>query len=113
MSKEYLIAIFKHLNIIAPAGHIDKGFDYFLTCGLVHAEPVPESEDAKGIHVPLLVTFGEGFIPLGFFSGLLVSLSIEKWMIIKNPDTKKYKLFHNQAFFSACIPESDSSNFVL
>ena len=111
LSKEYLIAFFKHLNIIAPANHIDKGFDYFLPCALVHAEPVPESEDAKGIYEPLLVTFGEGFIPLGFFSGLLVSLCIEKWMIIKHPDTKKYKLFRNQAFFSAYVPESDSSSF--
>ena len=33
-------------------------------------------------------------------------------MIIKHPDTGKYKLFHNQAFFSAYVPESDSSNFI-
>ena len=112
LSKEYLIAFFKHLNIIAPANHIDEDFDYFLPCALVHTEPVPESEDAKGIYEPLLVTFGEGFIPLGFFSGLLVSLCIEKWMIIKQPDTEKYKLFRNQAFFSAYVPESDSSNFI-
>ena len=112
LPKEYLIAFFKHLNIIAPANHIDKDLDYFLPCALVHAEPVPESEDEERIYEPLLVTFGEGFIPLGFFSGLLVSLCIEKWMIIKQPDTEKYKLFRNQAFFSAYVPDSDNSNFI-
>ena len=86
-----------HLNILVPAH--DTRYDYFLPCALVHA---PESDtDSSYTSNNFLITFDEGFVPKGIFSGLLKSLFKEGWKITDyyNADGKP-QLFRKKAVLS-------------
>ena len=89
------IALLSHLNILVPAH--DTRFDFFLPCALVHA---PEAyTDSSYTSNNFLITFDEGFVPKGIFSGLLGSLCKEGCKITYDADGKP-QLFRNKAVLS-------------
>ena len=92
---EQFIALLSHLNILVPAH--DTRFDFFLPCALVHApEAYTESSYTSN---NFLITFDEGFVPKGIFSGLLGSLCKEGCKITYDADGKP-QLFRNKAVLS-------------
>ena len=94
ISYEAFLALLKYLYILGHS-HDSKHGDYFFPCALVHA---PESDDISTSVDPLLLVFGCGFVPKGFFSSLLAFLCQKKWEIER---LAKYKpcIYRNEASF--------------
>ena len=94
ISFEAFLALLKHLYILGHS-HDTKHGDYFFPCALVHA---PESDDTSSSVDQLLLLFGCGFVPKGFFSSLFAFLCQRKWEIERS---SKYKpcIYRNEASF--------------
>ena len=94
ISFEAFLALLKHLCILGPS-HSSKHGDYFFPCALVHA---PESNDTSTYVDPLLLVFGCGFVPKGFFSSLLAFLCQNEWEIERLSEDEPC-LYRNEASF--------------
>ena len=94
ISLEAFLALLKHLYILGPSHNSQLG-DYFFPCALVHA---PESVDTSTSVDPLLLVFGCGCVPKGFFSALLVFLCQNEWDI-EHLSRDQPCLYRNEASF--------------
>ena len=94
ISFQAFLALLEHLYILGPS-HDDRFGDYFFPCALVHA---PEPNDVTASVDPLLLVFGCGFVPKGFFSSLLAFLCQKKWKI-EYASGNKPCLYRNEASF--------------
>ena len=97
ISFKAFLALLEHLYILGPS-HNESFGDYFFPCALVHA---PESTETNTHKDPLLLIFGCGFIPKGFFSSLLAFLCQSGWAIAKK--SNKPCLYRNEASFFVSI----------
>ena len=109
LTADQVIAILIHLNIIAPVGMNNEGYEeYFLPCVLVHA---PVSVPASMVTVatgysPLLITFKCGYTPRGVFSCLVSSILCSRegrWVLASD------KIYRNQVMFHL----TDCGHYVL
>ena len=90
------IALLEHLNILGPAHNDD--FDHFLPCALTHA-PLSKDSDISQEYDPLMVSFPNGFVPLGVYSSLLAYVCVvHHWELMCNQSGKPL-LFRDQATF--------------
>ena len=81
---EQVIAVLKHLVIIAPVGINEcNEQEYFLPCVLVHASlPCTQVSQNDGDIPPLLITFKCHYTPRGIFSSLIAKILLDgkdKW----------------------------------
>ena len=98
ISFKAFLALLKHLCILGPS-HSSKHGDYFFPCALVHApEHAPESDAITTCVDPLLLVFGCGFVPKGFFSSLLAFLCQNEWEI-EHLSEDEPCLYRNEASF--------------
>ena len=102
---EAFLALLQYLYILGPS-HDNSLGDYFLPCALVHA---PESDDISTSTCvdPLLLVFGCGFVPKGFFSSLLAYLCQKGWKIACK-SRQKPCLFRNESSFYVDIQPNPS-----
>lgn len=119
LSSKQLVALLKHLHILAPTSFADsygrKVSGYFLPCVLQHASPQQYSDDHTLIAEPLLVKFECGFLLKGVFSGLLT------FFLLLQPDKdelsfelcQSQRLFRDQASLDLCTRVKKCTNIYL
>ena len=91
---EQIIELLKYHNLIMKISSESEGSNYFMPCLLHYCDD--ESMPLAELHVinpaPLFIHFSCGYVPMGFFTGLIIELASE-WML----ERKRYK---NQVSFT-------------
>ena len=88
LQTHHIIELLKHLNLITEIPSETEGSIFFMPCLLHYCneERMPLKELQQMNPAPLFIHFSCGYVPMGFFTGLIIELA-KKWML----DRKRYK----------------------
>ena len=93
-----ILDILKHHKIVSEVRNFDNVSVFFMPC-LLQPDPTVGQESIEELcqfnPAPLVVSFREGFVPIGFFPVLIVQLS-QKWLL-----QNQIQQFRNHIFFIA------------
>ena len=87
LQTKHIIELLKHLNLITEISSESEGSIFFMPCLLHYCNIESTSLELHAMNpAPLFIHFTCGYVPMGFFTGLIIELASE-WML----ERKRYK----------------------
>ena len=87
LQTSHIIELLKHLNLITEVPSESEGSIIFMPCLLHYSNTESTSLELHAMNpAPLFIHFSCGYVPMGFFTGLIIELA-KKWML----ERKRYK----------------------